>query len=207
MTPHIPTSRLALYARGDLGFWHRKVVERHVNGCEECGRTVQEFVQVQENMLRVADRMPVTLEGAAWQALASEMSANIRLGLAAGECVNLREPSLRPVFVSRPRLSLALAGLTVLAVLVVMEHPALHRGPVAAAVPVQAGIGLPTLGASGDEVLEASGDAVMVRSGDRGLSVAAPAGISVIRTVSSHGAVRSRYVDDTGVTIVNVYAE
>jgi anti-sigma factor RsiW len=197
MTPHIPTSRLALYARGDLGFWHREVVERHVNGCEECCRAVQEFVQIQESVLRVADSMPPALDGVAWQALASEMSANIRLGLAAGECVSPREPSLRPVFVSRPRLSLALAGLTVLAVLLAMEHPALRRAPVQ--VPVQAGIGLPTL--------EASGDAVMVRSGDRGLSVAAPAGISVIRTVSSHGAVRSRYVDDTGVTIVNVYAE
>jgi hypothetical protein len=160
-----------------------------------------EFIQLQESLSRSADSMPAALGGelecSAWQSLASEMSANIRLGLSAGECVSLAEKPSRVAFVSRPRLSLALAGLTVLAVLLAMEHPALHRATVP--VPVQAQADLPTL--------EASGDETMVTSGDRGLSVPAPAGSNVIRTVSAHGAVRSRYVDDTGVTIVNVYAE
>jgi hypothetical protein len=193
---HIPQTQLALYSRGDLGFWHRKLVERHLDRCEECAGAAIEFIQLQEGMGRSADQMPASLEGSAWQSLASEMSANIRLGLSAGECVSLAEKPSRVAFV-RPRLSLALAGLTVLAVLIAIEHPAMHHDPVP--VPVQAQAGLPTL--------EASGDETMVTSGDRGLSVPAPVGSNVIRTVSAHGAVRSRYVDDTGVTIVNVYAE
>ena len=196
---HIPVTQLALYSRGDLGFWHRKLVERHLDRCEECAGAAVEFGQLQGSLRRSADHMPPVLEGSAWQSLASEMSANIRLGLSAGECVSVAEPSPRTAFVSRPRLSFALAGLTVLAVLVAIEHPALHRTPVAIAPPVQAQTGFSTL--------EASGDEVMVSSGDRGLSVPAPAGSNVISTVSAHGAVRSRYVDDTGVTIVNVYAE
>jgi anti-sigma factor RsiW len=193
--PHIPQTQLALYSRGDLGFWRRKLVERHLDRCEECAGTAGEFIQLQESLRRSAESMP--LEGSAWQTLASEMSANIRLGLSAGECVSLAEKPSRAGFVSRPRLSLALAGLTVLAVLIAMEHPAMHRDP----VPAQAGL------SNAFPTLEASGDETMVTSGDRGLSVPAPAGSNVIRTVSAHGAVRSRYVDDTGVTIVNVYAE
>jgi hypothetical protein len=193
--PHIPQTQLALYSRGDLGFWRRKLVERHVDRCEECAAAAVEFIQLQQSLRRSAESVP--LEGSAWQSLASEMSANIRLGLSAGECVSLAEKPSRTGFANRSRLSLALAGLTVLAVLIAIEHPAIHRDP----VPVQADLSnaLPTL--------EASGDETMVSSGDRGLSVPAPAGSNVIRTVSAHGAVRSRYVDDTGVTIVNVYAE
>lgn len=193
--PHIPLTQLALYSRGDLGFWHRKLVERHLDRCEECGTAALEFSQIEENIRLSASQMPPALEGSAWQSLASEMSANIRLGLAAGECVSFHSPGSRSGFVSRPRLSLALAGLTVLAVLVAMEHPVSRSAPVT----VQA--------QTSQSTLEASGDEVMVSSGDRGLSVPAPAGSNVIRTVSAHGAVRSRYVDDTGVTIVNVYAE
>jgi anti-sigma factor RsiW len=194
---HIPQTQLALYSRGDVGFWRRKLVERHLDRCEECAAAALEFVRLQESLSRSADVMPAALDGSGWQSLASEMSANIRLGLSAGECVSFVERPSRVALVTPPRLSLALAGLTVLAVLLAMENPVLHH----AAVPAQAGLSntLPTL--------EASGDETMVSSGDRGLSVPAPAGSNVIRTVSAHGAVRSRYVDDTGVTIVNVYAE
>jgi hypothetical protein len=196
--PHIPTTQLALYSRGDLGFWRRKLVERHLDRCEDCSASVIDFLQLQENMSRGADAMPADLaDDSAWHALSLEMSANIRLGLSAGECVSFSDAAPRAVFTARPRLSLALAGLTVLAVLVATQHPALRHAPVP--VQAQAGEALPTL--------EASGDEIMVRSGDRGLSVEAPAGSNVIRTVSSHGAVRSRYVDQAGVTIVNVYAE
>ncbi len=178
---HVPVSQLALYSRGDLGFWRRRGVERHVVRCEECAGQVREFVQATEILAEAATELPPELSNAAWRFLASEMTANIRLGIAAGECV-----ATRPVMSGRPRLTLALAGMAVVLVLAVLEHPRLGPAPVAHAP---------------GAVLEP-----MAADAGRMLSISAPAGQAVIQTVNMRGDMRSRIVDDTGVTIYDVYA-
>ncbi len=118
MKTHIPASQLALFSRGDLGFWYRRRVERHLRHCEECSRLTGEFLQLRQSLAQAAERLPVELNGDAWRSLASEMTANIRLGLAAGECVNVR-----PVLARRPAMAVALAGLALLIVLAGLERP------------------------------------------------------------------------------------
>jgi anti-sigma factor RsiW len=194
-TNHFPPAQLALYARGDLGFWSRLGVERHLRRCGECADLAVEFSRLQEVIVDAAADLPSELNGPAWHRLASEMTANIRLAIAAGECVT-------PRFISqaRPRLTLALAGLAVLLVWAGLERPAVFPGT----TQLNAETGAES---SATPTLEGSESGIAVRGSGRAFTVAAPAGQNTIRTVSARGEIRSRYVDDTGVTIVNVYAE
>jgi anti-sigma factor RsiW len=115
---HIPASQLALYSRGDLGFWCRHRVERHLAHCENCARVTGDFTRLQQALAASARELPPALNGRAWDRLASEMTANIRLGLSAGECV-----SVRPVLTRRPVMTFALAGLALLIVVAGLERP------------------------------------------------------------------------------------
>lgn len=184
---HLPPAQLALYARGDIGFWNRLRAERHLRTCGECADLCDEFSRLQEEIGDASADLPWELNGPAWQSLASEMTANIRLAMAAGECV-----ALPPVPQGRPRLTLALAGLAVLLVWAGLERPAAETAVIESTT-------APTL--------EGSESGVAVRGSGRAFTVASPAGQNTIRTVNARGEIRSRYVDDTGVTIVNVYAE
>jgi anti-sigma factor RsiW len=186
---HPAPAQLALYARGDLGFWNRRQVEHHLRQCGECAHETDEFIRIQEEMADACEDSPAELNGAAWQSLAAEMTANIRLGMAAGECV-----APRFAIETRPRLTLALAGLAVLLVWAGLERPEVGTNPA-----MQTADESPTV--------EASESGIAVHGSGRSFTVAAPSGQNVIRTVSASGEVRSRYVDDTGVTIVNVSAE
>lgn len=187
MNTHLPPAQIALHARGDLSFWSRLRTERHLRRCGECADLADEFSRLSEEIGGAATNLPSELNTPAWNALASEMTANIRLAIAAGECV-----APRLTAPGRPRLTLALAGLAVLLVWAGLERPAVETGPVESAA-------APTL--------EGSENGIAVRGLGRAFTVAAPAGPNTIRTVSAHGEIRSRYVDDTGVTIVDVSAE
>jgi hypothetical protein len=84
MTKHTPETDLALYFTGDLPVWRRTQVWLHVRGCESCGGRIQSYRADRQQRQTGADRLP---EGLDWDRLAAEMTANIHLGLAAGECV------------------------------------------------------------------------------------------------------------------------
>ena len=108
MTRHVMETDLALYAAGDLPFWRSAVVRLHVRRCDECRGLVEALRADREELRRSADGMPASVD---WDQLAAEMTANIRVGLAAGECVTPRERkvaaiSWRPVAIA--------AGLVVL---------------------------------------------------------------------------------------------
>ncbi|WP_180540810.1 anti-sigma factor family protein [Nevskia soli] len=199
MTPsHIPSVQLALFAGGDLPFWTRVGVERHVAQCDDCAALVREYARQQLDLAQRAEELPPSLTGVAWQSLASEMTANIRLGLAAGACVSA--PVAARV---RPKLTFALAGLAVILSIIAVERPRLNFGPRPAVAPAPELAGFVPM-------LEGTGSSVGIRNGGRELSVTAPVGIdekSVIRTVNARGEIGSRYVEDTGVTVVNIYAE
>jgi len=188
MSSHIPASQLALYSTGDLGFWTRRKMERHLAECEECSRLATRFATDREDLSETKFALPGGLSEARWAKLSREMTANIRLGLEAGECVGLSRAQ-----VGRPRLTLALAGLAVLIVIAGLERPVIRPSGVPDNLDLR--------------TLESSQSGIEVRASGRVLAVPAPTGRDVIQTVDTRGEMRSRYVDDSGVTIINVYAE
>jgi hypothetical protein len=88
MSRHVIETDLALYAAGDLPFWRSALVGIHVRKCGECRGLVQALREDRKELKRSADDMPANID---WDQLAAEMTANIRVGLAAGECVTPRE--------------------------------------------------------------------------------------------------------------------
>lgn len=88
MKRHVSETDLALYATGDLPLWRGALVRLHVRQCDGCRGLVDALRADREELRRSADDMPVNVD---WDQLAAEMTANIRVGLAAGECVTPRE--------------------------------------------------------------------------------------------------------------------
>jgi len=79
---HPNEATLALHAGGELGALARWKTGRHVSRCEQCRDEVEAFIGLREIVPDLAEIPEVP-----WNRLAAEMKANIRLGLAAGECV------------------------------------------------------------------------------------------------------------------------
>lgn len=184
---HPSLSTLALHAGGDLGVWARWRTGRHLSGCSECRRESARFAQVRELIPELAETPELS-----WNRLAAEMKANIRLGLAAGECVGHGGRTLRdtPLF-SGARVAAALAGaLALVAAGLVLERP----------VPVEAGV-----------VVQATSNGIQVREGRQALRLihSGVARGDVTYSTDAQGSMRARYVDpETGyVTIQGVNAE
>jgi hypothetical protein len=118
---HPNEATLALQAGGDLGTLARWRVERHLARCGHCRDEVAAFQAVRELLPEMA--APRELH---WNRLAAEMRANIRLGLAAGECVGGEPgtPREAPLFASW-RAAAAFAGVLVLLIGgMALERPA-----------------------------------------------------------------------------------
>src|SRR5579864_1513046 len=121
---HPTQETLALHAGGDLGWMAGWRARRHLQGCAQCREEVAAFSGMREVLPDLTEIPEV-----AWNRLASEMKANIRLGLAAGECVRAEEKPLRHTLFSGMRAAVALASVVALVVTaVVMEHPVPRRG-------------------------------------------------------------------------------
>ena len=194
---------LALYAGHDLNFLSERLVARHVARCGECRRTVDAFASLRASAAQL-NELPAELN---WNRLASEMKANIRLGLEAGECVGEvagieggRRWSL-PAF-SGIRTLMAYASVIALVVAGVwLQRPA---APTAQSLS----------GESDGAVVAATGDGVELTEGGRSLGLrygAASPGVArdVNYSADAKGAVGARYVDSsTGyVTVVKINVE
>ncbi len=189
---HPNEATLALHAGGDLGLIARWRTERHLAKCQRCQDELAAFDSLREVLPELAETPEV-----AWNRLAAEMKANIRLGLAAGECV--REGPR--AWLNRPVMAGARAAVafgSVIALLVtglVLQRPA----------PT-------TVSAAGVEIRSLD-NGIQVREGGEALRLlhGVPAGgeNSVTYMPSAQGSMRARYVDpQTGyVTVANVYAE
>lgn len=182
---HPRETELALYAGGELGWWARLRLRRHLGRCQMCRQRVEEF-SGWRRWLREQDDLPA---GVNWNRLAAEMKANIRLGLAAGECVGPvpdTGPAWRPAALALPVLVLVLAGWLLQSWHPPLRRPAALRGTVIAAT------------ASGLEL----------RQGGAVLAVLHPNASDVGRFASGDG-VRVRYVDaETGLVMIShVYAQ
>jgi hypothetical protein len=187
VTKHPAESILALYAGGDLGIVGRWRTARHVDRCERCQAGVARFEAVREEVATLDD-----LPGIAWNRIAGEMKANIRLGLAAGEIVRNSRSEERRTLV-RPR-ALVAAG-CVAALLMAgfwLQYPA------------------PRLAARDRGVrLEMTEAGIALRDGNRVMTLVNGRQSGVVYTAGAQGVMRARFVDsETGqVTINNVYVE
>lgn len=187
---HPSTQELALYAGGDLGWLRRRMVERHVCSCSACQTAASEFSELRA---AAAEEAPAL----SWSRLESEMKANIRLGLAAGECV---QPRVTRGFVSGKRLALAGTALAVIgAAGVLYQWPFHNHFP---------GRELAARFSSG-AVLEASDSGIQVREGMQTLRILTRETHRVSYTVGARGELRASSIDpETGnVTITHVYGE
>jgi len=75
---------LALFAGGDLGFRDRWRLRKHLRTCEHCRSELDVLRYGSERLRSLSDELP---DGVNWTRLSQEMTGNIRVGLAAGECV------------------------------------------------------------------------------------------------------------------------
>jgi hypothetical protein len=183
---HPEETILALHSSGDLGWFAAWKVERHVARCARCREEVESFRGVREVLPDLA-----ALPEVSWNRIAAEMRANIRLGLAAGECVGeIAEAVPSPLF-GKARAVLAFAGIFTLIVTgLVLERPT----PSAT---------------SRDTVAQAIDNGIQMRAGDQGFGLMHAGAHGVINTVSAEGTMGARYVDPQSgyVTMTKVYVE
>jgi hypothetical protein len=81
---HIAETDLALYVSGDLNLVRLLAVRFHARSCDRCLASIEKYRSDLALVKEIADEMP---DGVNWDRLSREMTANIHLGLAAGECV------------------------------------------------------------------------------------------------------------------------
>lgn len=180
---HPSSTNLAMLAGGDCGFARAFLLHRHVRQCPECSAEVTEFSALR---VETADSMPAGLD---WESLASEMRANIRVGLEAGACVRQSVVAHRSW---SPRLAIACASLVALAGTGIFFSRHQNRLEVRSATPV----------------LQSTAEGVEVRAGSNSLELLNRKASITDQTVGAQGQIGVRYVDDTGaVTINNVYLQ
>jgi hypothetical protein len=181
---HPNQATLALHAGGDLGAFARWRTARHVSRCEACRQEIAAYERMRSILPDLAETPEIQ-----WNRLAAEMTANIRLGLAAGECVRpAAESHSRPKFTGF-RAAVALASMAALvAAGIGLERPA----PAPAETP---GI-----------VAEATPDngGIQMREGGQAFRLLHAGAVKVTYTAGAQGSMEARYVDqDTGYVTVN----
>ncbi len=204
---HPEERQIALYAGGDTGWFDRFSIARHVSRCPSCAELATAYRRDRETIRQESQALPRDLN---WDRLAAEMTGNIRVGLAAGECVSgVRSKSHRIAW--RP--ALAAAGLTLVLMFAwYLNVPAvdrvslanrvaqLWRGPVALN---QESVSLAGISLSSTQ------SGIQVSENGSALTMMNPGNAPAVVVVNTRGSLRARYVDyDTGqVTITNVYAQ
>ena len=186
---HPSDATLALYAGGDLGWLARRRTARHLAGCEKCRSEVGAYENLREDLPELREIPEIS-----WGQLAGEMRANIRLGLAAGECVRGGEAESagrRPLWGTRALVSYASIAALVAASLL-LERPVPKPRPVSDGV-----------------VVAQTANGIELKEGGQAMSLLHSRAADVTYSAGAQGEMRARYVDsETGyVTINNVYAQ
>ena len=213
MSAHIFDTELALYASRDCSFADRLRIGWHLRQCELCRERARQFSLDAAALRQASTELP---EGIDWARLSAEMTANIHVGLAAGECVAPRRSrksitssalvaSWRPLLTAS---AIACALTLFLGAAWWLNMPAQDTQILSRAM--QAVLhGRRTLDERGP-VIEASSDSGIELRKDGGkLGVAQDSAQLVTVSVSTQGSASAHYVDqDTGqVTITSVYAQ
>jgi hypothetical protein len=179
---------LSLFAGRDLSLLEDWRVGRHVRYCDSCAGVVRSFRAAGEELRGSLQDLP---EGLNWDRLASEMTGNIHVGLAAGECV-------APVIARSQRLNgwrtaAVMASVTVLLMggwwLNIPPRQSIAKAPVV--------------------LLENTSNGIELRQDGSSLTLMHSRGGKSVVLASSPGSFQARYVDEeTGqVTINKVYAQ
>ena len=174
---------MALHAGGDLGALARWRTERHLAKCAHCREELAAFTAAREITTGLAE-----IPELPWNRLAAEMKANIRLGLAAGECVR---PESEPLhswhwFTGGRALAACASVVVLLAVGMFLERPNPHPAIAANSV-----------------TLESTGDGIEMSNGREALGLTNSGAQNVIYSVSSKG-IGASYVDPkTGLMTIN----
>lgn len=196
---HPSIDKLALYAGGELPWWSRIAMQRHVRGCAQCEAEVALFGDVKVAARLEAGEMPA---GVQWDRLAAEMRANVRLGLEASEAISAYavpvEDTAPATGVSWRMAALATAFVILLSIGYWLN--AAKKSEQLAAMRVPDPI-----------VVEASERGVGMSDGNKGMELQGPKSNfrAAVVTVSTKGSAGAQYVDEeTGqITVNNVYVE
>ena len=191
---------LVLFAGGDLGFLNRWRVHNHLRQCDSCRSEVESYRRERESLRAVVDEMP---EGVNWTRLSQEMTGNIRVGLAAGECVG-------PVPMHRPR-SLAFHAVAVMCaafVIVIgamwLNMPREQMDHLFTSLKSIRGTGVHAPAIQDAVVFEASSSSIGLKANGATMSFLTSPKDGVAVSVSMQGSARAQYVnDDTGQVTIN----
>jgi hypothetical protein len=206
---HTSETDLALYATNDLARWRRYWIGLHVARCAQCRERVDEYRADRDHLRSIGEELP----GVRWERLAAEMAANIRVGLAAGECVAPRAP--RHTIPLGWRVGAAITGFCALLVLAWwLNMPASQTASLGRAMKAIVNgrewqarrmLGLDDAAT----LVEASAEGVELRENGGALTLSQRGARPVSVTLNTQGSARARYIDsDTGqVTITSVYAQ
>ncbi|HYP13071.1 MAG TPA: hypothetical protein VEQ63_04035 [Bryobacteraceae bacterium] len=188
MKTHPSDAQLALYAGRELNWLNRRRVGRHVSGCEFCAREVEQYRSAAEHLNSALNRMPAGLN---WDRLSAEMTANINLGVEAGEIVSsVRRPRESAL---GWRATFVMAAMTCLLLVGWWLNPPVRRQP-GMSVPAKAEMRTTAAGIE----LNANGNSLTLHTRGRQKPI----------IVSAPGVMRARFVDDSGqVTINNVHTD
>ncbi len=216
---HPAPEQLALFSGGDLGRWERWRIARHAARCQACRREIQALRDASSELRQLASESPAFPNALNWERLAQEMTANIRVGLDAGQAIAGFDKPLHAKSGLRRRLHISNAALVAAGALVIFAVAFWTSLP-----PQQADHLLASLNrirterigawihsasaspAPQDVVIEASSSGIQVRENGRALSLL-PRSDGATVSVDMHGSAGVRYVDaDTGqVTTTKVY--
>ncbi len=175
---HPSEATLALYAGQDLGAFACWRTERHLARCPRCRSQAAEFSDLRQEITGLNE-----LPGIAWNRLAAEMKANIRLGLAAGECIRDTRPVVGSWFAGARAAVACFSVAILLAAGVWLERPA----PPPAAAEREPGI-----------LLRETGNGIEVRVGDQAMVLKNGPGEDVIYSAGAQGSIGARFVDPNG---------
>ncbi len=200
---HPAESVIALYAGGDLGFLEKLRVGHHLRGCSRCRSEVSRHRAASELLRAEASELPAGLN---WDRLAAEMTGNIRVGLAAGECVGELKSSRTHGFAWKPvaaicALSLVVTSAWWLNFPVEQRETLVHN---VSRIWNRTPAHLPA-----DRVfLEANRAGIQVKENGSAFTMMHPDATPTVISVSTQGTIGARYIADTGqVTITNVYGQ
>jgi hypothetical protein len=184
---HPKETTLALHSSGDLGWFAAWKTQRHVAQCARCRDEVDSFRGLREELPEMAE-----LPDVAWNRMAAEMRANIRLGLAAGECVRETEELAPSPLFNTARAVVAFAGVFTLIVTgLVLERPT------------------PRKALAAEPVALATESGIQTRTGNQGFGLMHDGARGVINSASAGATIGARYMDpQTGlVTMTKVYVD
>jgi hypothetical protein len=194
---------LALFAGGDLGFRERWRIRKHVRVCQDCRNEVEALKLASAVVRDVADEMP---EGVNWTRLSQEMTGNIRVGFAAGECVG-PVPSERPQGLGWHAAAVIAAAFVIVLGAMWLNMPRDEWKHSRLTGPTQTAAVMRPLNLPDGVVLEASPASIGVKSNGGTMSLLTSRSEGVAVSVSMQGSADAQFVDsDTGqVTINRVY--